>query len=207
MKRPSPLDVFYPIVPDVDWLMRLLPVGIRTVQLRLKDASDHEVRRQLSAAIELCRERDCQLIVNDYWAEAAELGADYIHLGQEDLAAADLVAIKKAGLKLGVSTHDEAELEIALAADPDYVALGPIYETKLKVMKWEPQGLERITAWKARIGEIPLVAIGGLTPERAKGVIEAGADSLAVITDFVTHADPESRVREWVSITRQFIID
>lgn len=207
MSSPAALDIFYPIVPDIDWLMRLLPLGIRTVQLRLKDASDHDVRRQISAAIELCREHDCQLIVNDYWAEAIELGADYIHLGQEDLAAADLVAIKRAGLALGVSTHDEAELEIALAADPDYVALGPIYETKLKKMKWEPQGLERITAWKARIGAIPLVAIGGLTPERAKGVIDAGADSLSVITDFLTHADPEARVREWVAETRKFIAD
>jgi thiamine-phosphate pyrophosphorylase len=107
--------------------------------------------------------------------------------------------IKDHGIRLGVSTHDAHELATALAAGPDYVALGPIYETKLKAMKWTPQGLERIAAWKTRIGKLSLVAIGGITPERAGGVLDAGADSIAVITDFFAHADPETRVREWLS--------
>jgi thiamine-phosphate pyrophosphorylase len=119
-------------------------------------------------------------------------------LGQEDLVAADLPAIRKAGLRFGISTHSEAELETALAADPYYVALGPIYETKLKVMNWAPQGVERITAWKRRIGTLPLVAIGGITPDRAGGVIAAGADSVAVITDFMTAPHPEARVSLWL---------
>jgi thiamine-phosphate pyrophosphorylase len=119
-------------------------------------------------------------------------------LGQEDLAAANLDAIKAAGVKLGISTHDEAELETALAAEPDYVALGPIYETKLKAMKWQPQGLERISSWKARIGSRPLIAIGGITPERAPGILAAGADSVAVITDFFTSPHPEARVHLWL---------
>lgn len=188
---------FYPIVPDVDWLQRVVPLGVRTVQLRLKNVGEREVRRQIAASIEITREHGCQLIVNDYWVEAIDIGADYLHLGQEDLAAADLPAIKKAGLKLGISTHDSGELEIAMAADPDYIALGPIYETKLKAMKWEPQGLDKVAEWKSRIGNIPLVAIGGLTPERSDGVIAAGANSLAVITDFFTHPDPEARVVQW----------
>ena len=103
------------------------------------------------------------------------------------------------GAPHGISTHSEEELAIALAANPDYIALGPIYETKLKAMKWAPQGLARIGAWKQAIGDIPLVAIGGITPERADGVKQAGADSIAVITDFFTHADPEARVRPWVA--------
>jgi thiamine-phosphate pyrophosphorylase len=123
-------------------------------------------------------------------------------LGQEDLAAADVAAIKAAGLKLGVSTHDERELDIALAVDPDYVALGPVWETRLKVMKWAPQGLERVRRWKQRIGPIPLVGIGGITPERADSVLAAGADSCAVITDFVTHAEPAARIVEWVAWAR-----
>ncbi len=188
---------FYPIVPDVDWLQRVVPLGVRTVQLRLKNVGEREVRRQIAASIEITREHGCQLIVNDYWVEAIDIGADFLHLGQEDLAAADLPAIKKAGLKLGISTHDSGELEIAMAADPDYIALGPVYETKLKAMKWEPQGLDKVAEWKSRIGNIPLVAIGGLTPERADGVIAAGANSLAVITDFFTHPDPEARVVQW----------
>lgn len=193
------LAVFYPLVPDLAWLERIVPLGVRTVQLRLKDAAPDVVRREITGALAVTRRQGCQLIVNDYWRQAIDLGADYVHLGQEDLAAADLAAIKRAGMRLGISTHDEAELQLALAAAPDYVALGPIYETKLKVMKWAPQGLEKLTAWKRAIGDLPLVAIGGITPERAPGVIAAGAQSVAVITDFVTHAEPEARIRQWLA--------
>ncbi len=142
------------------------------------------MRREIAASMELCIEHDCQLIVNDYWREAISLGADYIHLGQEDLAEADVATIKAAGAVSASARTDEAELEIALAAEPDYVALGPIYETKLKAMRFGPQGLERITQWKRKIRDLPLVAIGGITPERAEGVLAARADSVAVITDF-----------------------
>ena len=197
-RPPQALDVFYPIVPDAGWLERLVPLGVKTVQLRLKDAAPDAVFRQMRTSLDVCARYGCQLIVNDYWREAIELGADYIHLGQEDLAAADIAAIKKAGIRLGISTHSHEELAIALAASPDYVALGPIYETKLKVMKWSPQGLDRISDWKRRIRALPLVAIGGITPERADGVVTAGADSIAVITDFVTHPNPENRVRQWL---------
>ena len=193
------LDLFYPIVPDLAWLKRLLPLGVRTVQLRLKDAPPERVRQEIADSLELCRRHCCQLIVNDYWHEALELGADYIHLGQEDLAAADLAAIQAKHIRLGISTHSLEELEIALAAKPDYIALGPIYETRLKAMKWAPQGLARVTDWKARIGDLPLVAIGGITPERAPGVVTAGADSIAVITDFFTNPEPEARVRQWLA--------
>jgi thiamine-phosphate pyrophosphorylase len=193
------LDVFYPIVPDIGWLERLLPIGIRTVQIRIKDTGMDDVRAQIAKAIPLCAAAGCQLIVNDYWEAAIELGANFIHLGQEDLADADVARIKAAGCRLGVSTHDEAELDIALAAGPDYVALGPVYETKLKVMPWKPQGLERVGQWKKRVGELPLVGIAGITVERAQGVIDAGADACAVITDFITHDDPEARVGEWVA--------
>jgi thiamine-phosphate pyrophosphorylase len=193
------VDVFYPIVPDLAWLERLVSLGVKTIQLRLKDAPADVVRREIAAGMEVCARHGCQLIVNDYWREAIELGADYVHLGQEDLAGADVPALKAKGVRLGISTHSHEELAIALAAEPDYVALGPIYETKLKVMKWAPQGLERVADWKRRIGALPLVAIGGITPERAGGVVSAGADSIAVITDFFTHADPEARVRQWLA--------
>jgi thiamine-phosphate pyrophosphorylase len=199
-RPPIKLGLFYPIVPDVAWLERVVPLGISTVQLRLKGAEPDDVRASITASMQLCARHGVDLIVNDYWREAIDLGAHAVHLGQEDLAMADVVAIHRAGLALGVSTHGEHELDIALAVDPSYVALGPIYETKLKAMDWAPQGLARITAWKARIGEIPLVAIGGLTPERAAGVLAAGADSLAVITDFLTHPMPEHRVRTWVDL-------
>jgi thiamine-phosphate pyrophosphorylase len=197
------LDFFYPIVPDLAWLKRIVPLGVRTVQLRLKEASAERIRHEIVGSLAVCAANDCQLIVNDYWREALALGADYVHLGQEDLAAADVAAIHAAGVRLGISTHSLEELEIALAARPDYVALGPIYETRLKVMKWAPQGLHRIRTWKTRVGALPLVAIGGLTPERADAVRAAGAYSLAVITDFFTHPDPEARVAQWLAWARR----
>ncbi len=198
MPTASAIARFYPIVPDLAWMQRLVPLGVKTIQLRLKDAGPAEVQRQIAGSIEICRRHDCALIVNDYWREAIALGAGYIHLGQEDLADADVAAIRKAGLRLGISTHSHEELDIALAAKPDYIALGPVYETKLKAMKWGPQGLDKVRDWKSRIGSLPLVAIGGITPERAPGVIAAGADSVAVITDFFTHPDPDARVRAWL---------
>ena len=192
------LDVFYPIVPDIDWLKRLVPLGVRTVQLRAKDMEARDLRAQINESLAVCADHSCQLIVNDHWRLAIEAGADFVHLGQEDLADADLAAISAAGIKLGLSTHSHEELDIALAANPEYVALGPVYETKLKVMKWAPQGLERVTDWKRRIGDLPLVGIAGITVERADGVLTAGAQSVAVITDFFTHANPELRVRQWL---------
>lgn len=196
------IDVFYPILPSSDWIRRLVPLGLATVQLRLKDAAAAEIDRQIAEAREVCAAHRCQLVVNDYWQAALDLGCDYVHLGQEDLAAADVPALKQAGVRIGISTHSEAELAIALAAEPDYVALGPIYETRLKVMKWAPQGLARVGDWKRRLGGRPLVAIGGITPERAPGVVAAGADSVAVITDFMTAPDPRVRIQEWLELTR-----
>jgi thiamine-phosphate pyrophosphorylase len=196
---PALLDVFYPIVPDAAWACRLVPLGVRTLQLRYKGDDTREIRQQIAETLELCIAHDCRLIVNDHWRAAIDVGADFVHLGQEDLAEADVATIKAAGVRLGISTHDPEELATALAAEPDYIALGPIWETKLKAMKWAPQGLARITDWKRRIGTLPLCAIGGITPERAPDVLAAGADSVAVITDFFTHADPESRVRQWLA--------
>jgi thiamine-phosphate pyrophosphorylase len=194
------LDPFYPILPDTDWLARLVPLGLKLVQLRIKDKPRPVVSAEIEKAIALCAAHRCQLVVNDYWREAIDFGADFVHLGQEDLAEADLAAIRAAGLKIGVSTHDHAELDTALAASADYVALGPIYETKLKAMKWAPQGLSRLAEWRARIG-CPLVAIGGITSDRAAAVLSAGADSAAVVTDIVTSEDPDLSVKNWIAAT------
>ncbi len=193
------LHSIYPVMPDADWIARLVPLGVKTIQLRLKNAEPQEIRDQITRSLSVCADHGAELIVNDYWQEAIELGATYIHLGQEDLAAANRDAIATAGLKLGISTHSHEELEIALAAKPDYVALGPIYETKLKKMKWDPQGLDRIGEWK-RLIPCPLVAIGGITVARAPAVFAAGADSLAVVTDIVTADDPEQTMRDWLRL-------
>lgn len=193
------LHSIYPVMPDADWIARLVPLGVKTIQLRLKDAEPREIRDQITRSLNICATHGAELIVNDYWQEAIELGASYIHLGQEDLAIADRDAIHAAGLKLGISTHSHEELDIALAVKPDYVALGPIYETKLKKMKWNPQGLDRISEWKKLI-PCPLVAIGGITVARAPAVLAAGADSLAVVTDIVTADNPEQTMRDWLRL-------
>jgi thiamine-phosphate pyrophosphorylase len=199
------LDPFYLIVDTADWIERLLPCGVRLVQLRIKDVSLEIRREEIARSKALCANHGAQLIVNDYWQEAIDLGCDYIHLGQGDLDTADLPAIRKAGLRLGVSTHDEAELARALDTQPDYIALGPIYPTILKKMPFAPQGLERLSDWKKKIGSVPLVGIGGISLDRAKGVLEAGADSAAVVTDITLNADPETRARAWAEATRPFV--
>jgi thiamine-phosphate pyrophosphorylase len=196
------LDRFYPIVDGSGWLERLLPCGVTLVQLRIKNRAEDVVRAEIAAAKALCARHDAQLVVNDHWRLAIEQGCDFVHLGQGDLEAADLDAIRRAGLRLGISTHDEAELERALAARPDYVALGPIYPTLLKAMPFAPQGLPKISEWKRKIGTLPLVAIGGITRERVADVLGAGADSAAVVTDILRHADPEGRTQAWVAATR-----
>ena len=197
------LDSFYLIVDSAGWLARLLPNGVKLVQLRMKDAPPSIVHSEVARASDLCRAAGAVLVVNDHWREAIALGCRWVHLGQEDLDTADLPAIRRAGVKLGVSTHDEAELERALALAPDYVALGPIYPTRLKAMRFAPQGLDRLAAWKRRLGAIPLVGIGGISLERAPGVLAAGADCAAVVTDITLDDDPETRTRAWVAATRR----
>jgi thiamine-phosphate pyrophosphorylase len=188
----------YPIIDSAAWISRLLPAGMRLVQLRIKDRSAEEVRAEIRESRALCAGAGAQLVVNDHWQLALEEGCDFVHLGQGDLDAADVPALRRANVRIGISTHDDAELARALGLAPDYIALGPIYPTLLKVMAFAPQGLERIGEWKRRIGAVPLVAIGGITLERLPGVLAAGADSAAVVTDIVRNPVPEERLRSWV---------
>ncbi len=196
------LDPFYPIVDSAAWVERMVGVGARLLQLRIKDKNEAWVARETREAMGACAKVGSVLVVNDFWRVAIDEGAPWVHLGQGDLDDADISAIRKSGLRLGVSTHDDAELDRALRLDPDYVALGPIYPTFLKAMAFAPQGLERIGEWKRRIGGIPLAAIGGLNVERAKLCLAAGADIVSVVTDITLHPDPEARAREWIAATR-----
>ncbi|KAF0675157.1 thiamine phosphate synthase [Profundibacterium mesophilum] len=195
------LPRFYPIFDDVSWLRRALPLGVDMVQLRLKDKSADEIAAQITEGRDLCRRHGAILVVNDHWQAAIDAGCDWIHLGQEDLDTADLNAIRQAGLRLGVSTHDRSELRRALGLRPDYIALGPVYPTILKKMKWEQQGLGRLGQWREAIGSVPLVAIGGMSVERAPGAFAAGADIVSAVTDITLHRDPEARMRAWIEAT------
>jgi thiamine-phosphate pyrophosphorylase len=191
-------DRFYPVVDSVAWVARLALLGVGTIQLRAKNLDDSEALQTVSDALAAIRGTNAKLVVNDYWRAAIEAKAEHLHLGQEDLTGADLAAIRKAGITLGISTHDDEELAIALEAKPDYVALGPIFFTTLKSMRFAPQGIPKITEWKKRIGAIPLVAIGGIKFEHAAEIFAAGADSIAVVSDVTQNADPDARVRQWL---------
>ncbi|WP_386683468.1 thiamine phosphate synthase [Loktanella sp. R86503] len=196
------LDRFYPILDSADWLERLVPLGIKLVQLRMKDASEAVLQGHIRRAKTLCAAQGCTLVINDHWRIAIDEGCDWLHLGQEDLDTADIPAIRAAGLRLGVSTHDRAELARALTLDPDYIALGPIYPTILKQMKWHAQGVDKLTTWRNLIGQTPLIAIGGMTVNRAAGAFAAGADTVSAVTDITLNPDPEARVRAWLAATR-----
>lgn len=196
------LDRFYPIFDHPGWLRRALPLGVKLVQMRIKDRPEAELRDLLAESRDLCRAAGAVMVVNDHWRLAVDLGCDWLHLGQEDLDQADLPAIRRAGLRMGISTHDHDELDRALSLDPDYVALGPVWPTILKKMKWHEQGLDRLAEWRRLVGRIPLVAIGGLSVARAAPAFAAGADIVSVVTDITLNADPESRIRDWIGATR-----
>ena len=193
-------DRFYPVVDSVAWVARLAALGVGTIQLRAKELNDSQALQLVTDALAAISRTSTKLVVNDYWRAAIVGGAKHLHLGQEDLAEADLAAIREAGLTLGLSTHDDAELETALRAGPDYIALGPIFPTTLKSMRFAPQGIAKITEWKKRIGDIPLVAIGGIKLEQAAEIFSAGADSIAVVSDVTQHADADARVRAWLGM-------
>jgi thiamine-phosphate pyrophosphorylase len=190
----------YPVVDSAAWVERLTGSGARLIQLRIKQMDAASLRREIRTALAACTASGAVLVVNDYWQLAIEEGAAFIHLGQEDLDDADLAAIRGAGLRFGISTHSEGELDRALTMKPDYIALGPVYPTTLKKMPWAPQGLDRIGIWKQHIAPIPLVAIGGITLERAAGCIGAGADCVAVVSDIVLNARPEDRLKAWIAL-------
>ena len=191
-------DRFYPVVDSLSWVERLTQLGVGTIQLRAKDLNDGEALQIVTDALALTKGTATRLVVNDYWRAAIVAGAAHLHLGQEDLVDADLKEIHAAKLTLGISTHDDEELETALRAQPDYIALGPIFPTTLKSMRFAPQGIPKITEWKKRIGSIPLVAIGGIKFEQSAEIFAAGADSIAVVSDVTANADPEARVWQWL---------
>jgi thiamine-phosphate pyrophosphorylase len=195
------LPRFYPIFDSANWIERMLPFGVRFAQLRIKNQPEAVVRKEIIRARDLCRAAGATLVINDYWQIAIEEGCDWLHLGQEDLVDADMQAIRAAGLHIGLSTHDREELERALSFSPDYIALGPIWPTILKKMKWHQQGPAKLTEWKDQIGDIPLVAIGGLSLDRAAEAFACGADVVSVVTDICLHPNPESQLKKWVEVT------
>ncbi|HFJ0370580.1 TPA: thiamine phosphate synthase [Shigella sonnei] len=175
----------YPVVDSVQWIERLLDAGVRTLQLRIKDRRNEEVEADVVAAIALGRRYNARLFINDYWRLAIKHQAYGVHLGQEDLQATDLNAIRAAGLRLGVSTHDDMEIDVALAARPSYIALGHVFPTQTKQMPSAPQGLEQLARHVERLADYPTVAIGGISLARAPAVIATGVGSIAVVSAMI----------------------
>ncbi|EOV9018906.1 thiamine phosphate synthase [Cronobacter muytjensii] len=188
----------YPVVDSVEWIARLLEAGVRTLQLRIKDKTDADVEADVRAAIALGERYHARLFINDYWRLAIKHQAYGVHLGQEDLETADLNAIRAAGLRLGVSTHDDMEINVALAARPSYIALGHVFPTQTKQMPSAPQGLAQLAAHVKRLGDYPTVAIGGISLARAPGVLETGVGSIAVVSAITQAAD-------WRAATQQLL--
>lgn len=188
----------YPVVDSVEWITRLLNAGVKTLQLRIKDKTDAEVEGEVLTAIELGRRFDARLFINDYWQLAIKHQAYGVHLGQEDLETTDLNAIRHAGLRLGVSTHDDMEIDIALAAHPSYIALGHVFPTQTKQMPSSPQGLEQLARHIERLVDYPTVAIGGISLDRAPAVLKTGVGSIAVVSAITQAAD-------WQAATAQLL--
>ncbi|WP_312468614.1 thiamine phosphate synthase [Pseudescherichia sp.] len=188
----------YPVVDSVMWIERLLEAGVCTLQLRIKDKQDHEVEADVVAAIALGKRYAARLFINDYWRLAIKHSAYGVHLGQEDLETTDLSAIRNAGLRLGVSTHDDMEIDVALAARPSYIALGHVFPTQTKQMPSAPQGLAQLAGHVARLKDYPTVAIGGISLARAPQVLATGVGSIAVVSAITQAAD-------WRLATQQLI--
>lgn len=190
----------YPVVDRAEWLTRLLPLGIKIIQLRIKDLNGQALRDEITRAIHISEDYGVQLFINDHWQLAIELGAYGVHLGQEDLLEADLKAIEQAGLRLGVSSHCYFEVARALTFNPSYLAYGPIYHTDSKQMPWQPQGLQQLSFWKQNIQHIPMVAIGGINLKRIADVAKSGVDSIAMISAITQSEAPESAAQSMISI-------
>lgn len=193
-----------PVVDTVELVKEVVAGGAAHVQLRLKGMEPQEVKAAVEAAMAACTAHGARLWVNDHWEVAMAAGAYGVHVGQEDLEAMGLPAVRKlaeSGLHLGISTHSYAELATALGVRPSYISLGPVYATQSKdVSRWEPQGLERVRHWRQLLpDDTPLVAIGGISLERAPGVLASGAQGIAVIGAITKATDRSAALAAWTT--------
>lgn len=195
----------YPVISSLEWLESMLKLGVKTVQLRIKDPNHPQLKESIKNSIELGREYQAQVFINDYWQYAIEYGAFGVHLGQEDLQLAQVAKIKQAGLCLGVSTHSYTEILKVLRYDPDYIALGHIFPTTTKIMPSQPQGLQRLAAEQKlvqlinrfRRKKMLTVAIGGIDLCNAQAVLDCGVDSIAVVRAITQAQDTQRAVAQF----------
>lgn len=191
---------FYAVVPDAQWVKRMVQARAPTIQLRCKHLSGSALNQEIQAAIQAAQNSDSQLFINDYWQEALDMGAYGVHLGQEDIQSANVQALAKAGLRLGISTHSDDELSHALSFHPSYVACGAIFPTTTKSMPTAPQGLARLRNYVQAAGNTPTVAIGGIDLHNAPAVLATGVSSLAVVRAITEANNPKATVAQFLAL-------
>ncbi|MEH6445893.1 MAG: thiamine phosphate synthase [Oceanospirillaceae bacterium] len=171
----------YPVVDSVAWLQKLLELGIKTIQIRVKDTSPEQLDKMIAQAAQLGEKYQARLFINDYWELAIKHNCYGVHLGQEDLDETDLQAIQQAGLRLGISTHSEYEWLRAISIEPSYIAMGTVYNTQTKPAILI--GLHNLKYWcKTLAAHFPIVAIGGIKLDNIDPVLASGVGSIAVVT-------------------------
>ena len=185
----------YGVMPDADWVKRMVDAQLPTVQLRFKSEDKYNIRKQIKEAVKATKDSQTLLFINDYWEQAIDEGAYGVHLGQEDMAIADLEKIRAAGLRLGLSTHGYAEMVHADRFCPSYIAMGAVFPTNLKRMPTSPQGLGRLYQYAKLMSHYPLVAIGGIDQESIRAVAKSGVGSVAVVRAIIQAKDPKAAVK------------
>ena len=171
--------------------------GARILQLRDKEGASGAFLSLAEAMVRRAREAGGIIVVNDRADIARLSGAGGVHVGQDDLSPADVRGIVGPRSVVGISTHDEQQIDAALVTDATYVAVGPIFGTATKETGYTARGLDLIR-YAANRGK-PVVAIGGISLDRVERVLEAGASGLAVISDLLTTGNPQARTREYIA--------
>ncbi|BAF71490.1 thiamine phosphate synthase [Sulfurovum sp. NBC37-1] len=194
----SPLGI-YPVVDRADKLRPLYECGITTAQLRVKDMDGKALEQEIIEAIRISEEFKARLFVNDHWQLAIKHGAYGIHLGQEDIREADVAAIFDAGIRLGISTHTPEEIDIALGFEPSYIAIGPVFVPISKELKYNTVGIGLLKSWAESV-DYPVVAIGGITLDNIKEVVQTKAASGIAMISGVLEADKVSKEKTKVLI-------
>ena len=169
--------------------------GARLLQLRVKDRPTREFLTLAQEVRTICHRYGSLLIINDRADIALAVEADGVHVGQEDLPLAAARKVLGPGKLIGVSTHDPAQALAATRGGADYVGFGPLFGTSTKATGYSARGLDQLREIRALIS-LPIVAIGGITAERAPAVLAAGADAVAMISDLVLATDITAKVRE-----------
>lgn len=193
----------YPVVDSVDWVKWLLPIGVTSIQLRIKNKHGIELEHEISESIKIAKEYDARLFINDYWEIALKHDAYGVHLGQEDINTADINLIRNAGLRLGISTHNEDEIARAYALKPSYLACGPVYPTTSKIMPHQPLGIHQLKEYQQSLN-YPIVAIGGIAMHNIKNVLATSVNGIALISAITKAHDPIHATQQLLKAVSQY---